>query len=331
MLILFDHGTPVPIRPFLREHKAETTSQRTPCLGSRPKPTPRQGPGSSRKRKQEALTKKAAPRRRTPKGPTPIRHVECGGLTPLCSLWARGLLDICKIHVEVVLDVNAVGAYSHHRLVERSFRFALKPACRTPRVLGGFTHQTVLHRVAMHIVQSGQKRAWISEVRIPILKPDFAARSFVLTIDLLGCDGVQVPDQSRERLRLLFSYRHEVIVIWEDRPRLQLPAMLGRQLQEFLAEQGQALSGPEQRFLVVGCSGNHVRARAVQTVCRGVRPIRHCAGVYVRAVGKAKWRQASALQKWRMSMLVRLSFRLVHHHAASFHYPFHLVNRDIDV
>ena len=28
MLVLFDQSTPVPIRPFLREHKVETTSQR---------------------------------------------------------------------------------------------------------------------------------------------------------------------------------------------------------------------------------------------------------------------------------------------------------------
>jgi len=28
MLVLFDQGTPVPLRPFLKEHKVETTSQR---------------------------------------------------------------------------------------------------------------------------------------------------------------------------------------------------------------------------------------------------------------------------------------------------------------
>jgi hypothetical protein len=28
MLVLFDQSTPVPIRPFLREHKVETASQR---------------------------------------------------------------------------------------------------------------------------------------------------------------------------------------------------------------------------------------------------------------------------------------------------------------
>ena len=28
MLVLFDQGTPVPIRPFLKEHTVQTTAQR---------------------------------------------------------------------------------------------------------------------------------------------------------------------------------------------------------------------------------------------------------------------------------------------------------------
>src|SRR5260370_15259342 len=93
MLVLFDQSTPVPIRPFLREHKVETTSQRTPCLSSRPKPTPRQRLGSSRKRKQEALTKKAAPRRRTPKRAIPHPLIWSAAALHPFVLW--GSEDYC--------------------------------------------------------------------------------------------------------------------------------------------------------------------------------------------------------------------------------------------
>src|SRR5260370_21763618 len=103
----------------------------------------------------------------------------------------------------------------------------------------------------MDIGEAGQIRAWIREMRIPILKTNFASGCFVLAIDLFGGDGVQVAYESRKRLGLLFRYRHEMVVIWEDCPCLQLPPMLGRQIQEFLAEQSQAPSGLKQRFLPV--------------------------------------------------------------------------------
>jgi len=78
MLILFDQSTLVPIRPFLT--RLETQSGVKPphsksrnnlpanvVLGFETEAVAKIAAGSSRKRRQGALAKKAAPRRRTPK------------------------------------------------------------------------------------------------------------------------------------------------------------------------------------------------------------------------------------------------------------------------
>jgi len=155
--------------------------------------------------------------------------LECGGSTPLCCYRGesrrRQLPNVRGIHGEVVQDLDTVGAHTHDRLVEGLFGFPLEPARRTPRVVRWLTHQTMSHSIAVHIVQPRQKGPRMGEMRIPILKPYSAARSFILRIDFPGCDGVQMPDESRQGECFLLGGGYEVVVIGEDRPRLELPAV----------------------------------------------------------------------------------------------------------
>ncbi len=130
-----------------------------------------------------------------------------------------------SIHREVIDDLYAVRANPHDGSVETPLGLALEPARRAPRVTRWITHQTVMHRVAVHVIQPGKIRAKIGEMRIPILEPDTAARSRIVDINFLGCDRVQMADQSRKRVCLLLGCGDKVVVIRKYGPCLKFPAV----------------------------------------------------------------------------------------------------------
>src|SRR5712692_2132612 len=137
----------------------------------------------------------------------------------------RRLLNVRRIHREVVHDLDTLGANPHDRLIERLLGLPFEPSRRAPRVVRWLGHQTMSHSIAVDIVQPGQIRPRISEMRIPILKPYSAAGSLILQIDFFGSDGMQMSDESRQRDCFLLGRGHEVVVIGENRPGLELPAV----------------------------------------------------------------------------------------------------------
>ena len=67
----------------------------------------------------------------------------------------------------------------------------------------------------------------------------------------------------------------EMVVIGEDRPGLQLPLVLFRQLEKPVAELLEALWAGESGLLEVCASGHDVGSGLCQAVNRAVRPIAH--------------------------------------------------------
>ena len=67
----------------------------------------------------------------------------------------------------------------------------------------------------------------------------------------------------------------EMVMIGEDRPGLQLPLVLFRQLEKPVAEVLEALGAGESGLLEVCASGDDVGSGLRQAVNRAVRPIAH--------------------------------------------------------
>ena len=164
-----------------------------------------------------------------------VRFADSGGRTlhrnstPLClppnphRSRRLALLDVARIHCKIVSDPDPFRSHLHHRLVERSFRHPLKPTRRTPLILLRPANQSMLHRVRMHIIQSCEIGLLIRNARIPVLKPHFSRRRFIQPIYFLRRRGVQVPDKSPQPRGSRRRRRDEMIVIWKDCPRFELP------------------------------------------------------------------------------------------------------------
>src|SRR5579864_7424171 len=206
---------------------------------------------------------------------------ECGGSTPLChsrkTIRRRrlALLNILPTHREVVLNLHAFRSHSPDRFVKWPFRFSLKPSRRTPLVFLCPAHQSVSDCVRVHVVQSRQIRPLVRDARIPVLKPDFASRSFIITIDFFRSDAVQMADESRQSRRLLRRYRNEVIVVWKHRPCFEPPFVTRGKMQKGIAQVREPLGGAEEWPLLIRPRCHHIRARCVQTMHRAMRPLRH--------------------------------------------------------
>ena len=133
------------------------------------------------------------------------------------------LPNVSWIYCEVVHDADAVRANPRDCLVVGFFGLALEPGGRTPGVLLRLTHQTMPRRIAVDIVQPREIGALVSQMRIPILKPDSASRRLILSIDFPGSDRMEMADESRKSCGLAGRNSHEMIVIGEDSPSLEFP------------------------------------------------------------------------------------------------------------
>src|SRR5215472_13589623 len=86
---------------------------------------------------------------------------------------------------------------------------------------------------------------------------------------------MQFADEGSQRGWVWWGKAYPVIVVRENRPGLQVPAILGSQALECLAEQAQTLRALEVMPFQVGPAGYHVSACFREPVHRTVRPIAH--------------------------------------------------------
>jgi len=132
-----------------------------------------------------------------------------------------------------------------------------------------------MHGVGVHIVQAGEKRLLIRDSRFPVLKPNFAARSFIFAIDCPGCYGVKLPDELQQRGRFARRSCDEVIVIGKDGPCFEFPAVGCGELQERFAKVSETIGGAKEWLLLIGSRGHDEGARCFQAMRGTVRPVGH--------------------------------------------------------
>ena len=86
---------------------------------------------------------------------------------------------------------------------------------------------------------------------------------------------MQMPAEGGKRGSLRGRQGDEMVVIGEDRPGLQLPLVLFRQLEKPVAELLEALWAGESGLLEVCAGGHDVGSGFCQVVNRAMRPIAH--------------------------------------------------------
>ena len=58
----------------------------------------------------------------------------------------------------------------------------------------------MMHPVFVNVTQASEVRTLVAQQRIPILKPNLPSGSVIEFIHRAGCDRMQTPDQSGQRL-----------------------------------------------------------------------------------------------------------------------------------
>ena len=92
--------------------------------------------------------------------------------------------------LEVVLNIQFIDLKSVDCLAHRWRRRSLEPSRRTPLILIGHRHEPMRDRILMHVIEPGQIRLLISQLRIPEVEPHCAASLVVNLVQLAR--GVRV-------------------------------------------------------------------------------------------------------------------------------------------
>ena len=122
----------------------------------------------------------------------------------------------CSTALEIIRHVQFIRFETIKGFYLSSGGSALKPCCRTPRVLVRDGHKTMLYCVLMGIIQTREVGFFIGQSRFVKVVPYLPATGFIEAIDPLGCLFVKVAQHFTETGSIVFGdwgMSDEVIVI----------------------------------------------------------------------------------------------------------------------
>ena len=126
---------------------------------------------------------------------------------------------------KIIVHLQPVGFEAVDCLHHRRSDDALEPRSRAPFVLVRHRNETVVNRVLMDVIQPREVGAFKRQPRVSKVVPDFAALRAIEFVEFAGGVSVEMFYEFREALRLRTAARDEVVVVGEDGPRLDLPAV----------------------------------------------------------------------------------------------------------
>ena len=133
----------------------------------------------------------------------------------------------------------------------------------------------MFHGVLVRVVESRQIGFLVSQPRLTIVVPYFARWSVVEFVDPFGGLLVQETEHMGQTLRRVFATGRvpdEMIVIRENRPRLQLPADFRSDLEQTAMQNGQPSFAREVMLPQIHASRDEVSPANTQTMLRRVWP-----------------------------------------------------------
>src|SRR5439155_9596184 len=126
--------------------------------------------------------------------------------------------------LEIVGDVELVGAEIHYGSKERAVGVSFEPARGAPRIARRCAYESVMHGVVMNVTQAREIGTLEGQARFPKLKPDLSGWRVVALVDGDGGCRMQTANQCGQLGRFR-AFTDEMIVIGEDGPGLQHPAI----------------------------------------------------------------------------------------------------------
>src|ERR1700688_169743 len=124
----------------------------------------------------------------------------------------------------------------------------------------------------MDVIQSCQPRFLQGEVSIPELVHDSSAESGIHAVESYRQFAVQMSHEITVCHRAVFKIDHDVIVIWEESPRLENKRIGFRQFESCIAQEIQFCGGIKEPLSMQGCCGNDVNAVRREAMWRRVGP-----------------------------------------------------------
>src|SRR5262245_26249169 len=118
----------------------------------------------------------------------------------------------------------------------------------------------MLDCVLMHIAQAGQVRFFEGKECVPEGSPDVASRLARGKTPVTRRMRVQLGQELYQLRRRRQRVTDKVIVIGEDRPGFQSPAVLGRQDKQVGLQEGEMVGCLKNVSLLISSSGDHVGA-----------------------------------------------------------------------
>ena len=137
-----------------------------------------------------------------------------------------------------------------------------------------------MHRICMGVVQPGEVAALEGELGFSIGMPHLASACVVEAINGSGGIRVQVLDETPERFCGILAFGtvgDEVVVVCEDRPRFERPAVFFGEGKDALLEESAAVGSGEMMYLVQRPSGEKIDACFCEPMGWRVRPIARAA------------------------------------------------------
>ena len=138
------------------------------------------------------------------------------------------LRDFAALGSEVILHFHLVNLEAVDRFHLCRGSRSLEPRRRAPRILVGYRHQAMLHRVSVDIVEPRQVGVLVGQPRVAEVVSHGAVFDAVHAVELSGRPRVQFPQELPQRHGIRRAPDDDVVVIDQHRPRFKLPdAFLG--------------------------------------------------------------------------------------------------------
>ncbi len=178
---------------------------------------------------------------------------------------------------KIIHHPNPVDLERPHRLHKGRGRVALKPPCRTPPILARNSRDPVVHRVLMHVVQSGQPRLFECQSGVPELIHDRSPLSPIDCVHLNANLTVKVPQKARKGQVFisLLKRNNGMVVIGHHRPGLNSQTVVTGQAQNSVTNRFAFCVRGKNRGLAQRSGGDHVSRLGAERMrgCMGPRLI----------------------------------------------------------
>lgn len=131
----------------------------------------------------------------------------------------------------------------------------------------------MLDGVVVRVCQACEVGSLVGQGRVSVVEPYLSAGLVVEIVDEDGRGSMELLEDGTERLGVLAGMSHEVVVIRENGPGLQLPTVAFRSCQKLGLEMIQSFGTSKVVCPVERASGHKERALGAEAVRRRVRPV----------------------------------------------------------